>query len=405
MTDELNERRGEDQATGEPVSSPSSTDLKDAGVPAAPAGVELEKMLSIPDDSEFLKRAYRTVLQQSPREYAVEYELYREELKGGRAARIAILGRLRYSARGREVACPIPGFAGPFFLWLAISAPLFLAKYLLQLIVGLIKLPRLKKRQATLELLEERRLAAAAEEAGEARKAREEAERQARAALARLAALENRVEAQSSELSEKLGLLEARLEEQWRGVAAGQEALKAEKAGRSEVRGMIEEAWPRGLEELSTALAEMAALQRRLEAGLEGKAAASEMENLRATLTEALENRARISDLILLKNDFFKYLELKAGLADLQAARQEFLEGLEREFTTVRGEFFKYLELKASLADLDSVRREVTGNLEGNKLLQLLGREAETDAMAKLRKELLARLEERNRCPDRDEPN
>jgi 2-polyprenyl-3-methyl-5-hydroxy-6-metoxy-1,4-benzoquinol methylase len=89
-------------------------------------------------DRAFIQNAYRAILKRGPD--AAGFNNFIEALRGGRLNKIDILARLRYSTEGRAKQVQIEGLFFPAGIRLLYDLPLL--GYLLNLLVGLARLPR-----------------------------------------------------------------------------------------------------------------------------------------------------------------------------------------------------------------------------------------------------------------------
>jgi 2-polyprenyl-3-methyl-5-hydroxy-6-metoxy-1,4-benzoquinol methylase len=89
-------------------------------------------------DRAFIQNAYRAILKRGPD--AAGFNNFIEALRGGRLNKIDILARLRYSTEGRAKRVQIEGLFFPAGIRLLYDLPLL--GYLLNLLVGLARLPR-----------------------------------------------------------------------------------------------------------------------------------------------------------------------------------------------------------------------------------------------------------------------
>ncbi len=97
---------------------------------------ELEEFLGTHGEA-FIRRAYRGILGREPD--AGGFQGYLEQLRSGRATKLEILGKLRYSLEGREKAAKISGLLLPFVISIIGRVPVI--GYGFRWLIALLRLP------------------------------------------------------------------------------------------------------------------------------------------------------------------------------------------------------------------------------------------------------------------------
>ncbi len=138
----------------DPVNFASTTSSSPVALPRAPGepAFTIKSAYALADfldahDETFVRRAYRGILGREPDIGGLQN--YLEQLRSGQAAKVEILGRLRYSLEGRKKVVKIRGLLAPFMIASLRRLPVI--GYGLQWLIILLRLPTLVRNLARFE--------------------------------------------------------------------------------------------------------------------------------------------------------------------------------------------------------------------------------------------------------------